>query len=103
MSVKEFQDYWVNGHAPQIPTDAGIVRYTQSHTVPETYDLGTHNNGEPAFDGVAELSFENYAAFETYWSSDRIQIIFAADAPKFLNAEKCTAFIAEDYRVRWPD
>lgn len=97
MAVNEFQDYWVNGHAPQIPTDAGIMRYTQSHTLPETY--ATDN---PAYDGIAELSFADYAAFSSYWNSDRIQAIFAADAPIFLQAEKCTAFLAEDYRVRWP-
>lgn len=98
MSVSEFQDYWVNGHAPQIPTDAGIVRYAQNHTVASTYD-----NDTPAYDGVAELWFENYDAFTEYWTSDRIQAIFAADAPKFLDAENCTAFIAEDNRVLWPD
>lgn len=97
MGVADFQDYWLNEHAPQIPTDAGILRYTQSHTLPDTYGAE-----EPAYDGVAELTFTDYAAFLAYWNSERIQQIFAADAPRFLDADNCLAFLAEDYRVRWP-
>jgi len=97
LSVAEFQDYWINGHAPQIPRDAGIMRYVQCHQAPETYAEGT-----PAYDGVAELSFADYAAFQAYWSSDRIQAIFAADAPRFLDAANSTAFLAEETRVLWP-
>jgi uncharacterized protein (TIGR02118 family) len=97
MSVAEFQDYWINGHAPQIPRDAGIMRYVQCHQVPETY-AGT----TPAYDGVAELSFADYDAFEAYWTSERTQAIFAADAPKFLDTPNCTAFLAEETRMLWP-
>jgi uncharacterized protein (TIGR02118 family) len=96
MSVLEFQDYWINGHAPQIPNDAGIMRYVQCHQAAETYA-----NSSPAYDGVAELSFPDYATFASYWNSPRIQGIFAADAPVFLDVEKCTAFLAEETRVLW--
>jgi uncharacterized protein (TIGR02118 family) len=97
LSVAEFQDYWINGHAPQIPRDAGILRYVQCHQAPETYA-----DGMPAYDGVAELSFADFAAFDAYWSSERIQAIFAADAPRFLDAANSTAFLAEETRVIWP-
>lgn len=96
MSVAEFQAYWIDEHAPQIPLDAGIIRYVQCHQAPETYA-----DQPPAYDGVAELSFADFNAFETYWSSDRIQSIFAADAPKFLDVNNCTAFLAEETRVLW--
>ena len=97
MSVDDFQEYWLNEHAPQIPRDAGVLRYTQSHTVPATYA-----SDNPAYDGVAELTFRDYTAFVEYWTSERIQNIFAEDAPRFLDAENCSGFLAEDYRVRWP-
>ena len=67
------------------------------HQVAETYA-----SGEPAYDGVAELSFADHAAFDGYWNSDRIQAIFAADAPMFLDGENCSAFLAEETRLRWP-
>ncbi len=97
LSVAEFQSYWLNEHAPQIPRDAGVLRYVQCHQLPEVYAAG-----EPAYDGVAELTFADAAAFAAYWSSPRIQAIFAADAPRFLDAAGTTAFLAEETRVRWP-
>ena len=97
LSVAQFQEYWINGHAPQIPREAGIVRYVQCHQLPETYAAG-----EPAYDGVAELSFADDAAFLAYWTSPRIQAIFGADAPRFLDGANCCAFLADENRVRWP-
>ena len=95
MSVSEFQDYWFSEHAPQIPRDAGVARYTQCHQVQSTYETGS-----PAYDGVAELSFRDIDAFRDYWLSDRVQAIFAADAPRFLHPEKCTAFLSIENRLR---
>lgn len=97
LSVAQFQDYWINGHAPQIPRDAGVMRYVQCHQLPETYAAGA-----PAYDGMAELWFEDHAAFLAYWSSPRIQKIFGDDAPRFLDGANCTGFLAQEYRVRWP-
>lgn len=97
LSVAAFQDYWINGHAPQIPRDAGVLRYVQCHQLPETYSAGA-----PAYDGVAELTFADDAAFLAYWTSPRIQTIFGADAPRFLDGAQCTAFLADENRVRWP-
>lgn len=97
LSVAQFQDYWINGHAPQIPRDAGVLRYVQCHQLPETYSDST-----PAYDGVAELWFSDLAAFTAYWTSPRIQKIFGDDAPRFLDGANCTGFLADEYRVRWP-
>ena len=97
MSVAEFQDYWLNGHAPQIPRDAGVMRYVQCHQLVETYE-----DSEPPFDGVAELSFADLDTMNSYWGSERIQAIFAADAPRFMDLENTTGFLAQEYRLRWP-
>lgn len=95
LSVGQFQDYWLNGHAPQIPLDMGVLRYVQCHVLPETYA-----HGAPVFDGMAELWFETMDTFMAYWLSPRIQQIFGDDAPRFLG-EGCTGFLAEEHRVRW--
>lgn len=97
MSVADFQTYWTDVHAPQIPRDMGVMRYVQCHQLPETY-----GDTSPAYDGVAELSFADTAAFEAYWTNERVQAIFAADAPQFLDPANCTAFLAEETRVLWP-
>jgi len=97
LSVEQFQDYWINDHAPQIPRDMGVLRYVQCHTVPSTYA-----QGQPAYDGVAELWFVDMASFMAYWTSPRIAQIFGDDAPRFLDGVNCTAFLADEVRVRWP-
>ena len=97
MTVAQFQDYWLHSHAPQIPRDAGVLRYVQCHQIPETYAQST-----PAYDGVAELWFADHASFLNYWTSPHIQKIFGDDAPRFLDGATCTAFLAQEYRVRWP-
>lgn len=97
MTVTEFQEYWLKAHAPQIPRDTGVLRYVQCHQVPESYADAT-----PPYDGIAELSFADHDAFRAYWNSERIQAIFAADAPRFLDGANCTAFLVEETRVRWP-
>jgi EthD domain len=74
-----------------------VLRYVQCHTIPETYT----EQDAPAYDGVAELWFADNASFLAYWNNPKIQQIFAEDAPRFLG-EGCTAFMAEEYRVRWP-
>ncbi len=97
LTVAEFQDYWLNRHGPQIPRDAGVLRYVQCHQLPETYAQAT-----PAYDGVAELWFADHTAFLAYWMSPRIQKIFGDDAPRFLDGANCTGFLADEVRVRWP-
>ena len=96
MSVAEFQDYWITGHAPQIPRDMGVLRYVQCHALAENYA-----GGEPPYDGVAELWFADDDAFLAYWTSPRIIEIFSADAPRFLDGANCVAFLAEENRVIW--
>lgn len=97
LSVAQFQAYWLNEHAPQIPRDMGVLRYVQCHQIPSTYASGV-----PAYDGVAELSFADLASFMRYWTDPKIQQIFGDDAPRFLDGANCTAFLADEYRVRWP-
>ena len=54
MSVEDFQNYWRTTHAGIVTKMPGIRRYVQSHTL-----LSGYRKGELAYDGVAELWFEN--------------------------------------------
>ena len=94
MTAAEFQDYWRSGYAPQIPRDASILRYVQCHPACETYVEST-----PRYDGVAEMTCADYTVFEKYWTRAHVQDIFAHDAPRFLDAANCTAFLADETRV----
>ena len=61
LSLEEFQDYWLNKHAPLVAsfaTDLNILRYVQTHTLDEPVNEAMQNargNMEPSYDGVAEL------------------------------------------------
>ena len=66
LSRADFQQYWRSRHAPLILKHAsalGISRYTQIHA------FARESEGEPAFDGYAQVEFESLAAFEGMLSS----------------------------------
>ncbi len=60
-SREEFQDYWLNKHAPivaSVSSDLDILRYVQTHTLTDPANAAAQNargSMEPAYDGVAEL------------------------------------------------
>jgi uncharacterized protein (TIGR02118 family) len=54
MSVEAFQSYWRTTHAGIVLKMPGIRRYVQSHTL-----LNGYRKGEPAYDGVAEVWFDD--------------------------------------------
>jgi uncharacterized protein (TIGR02118 family) len=57
MPVEEFQAYWRQRHPEVVTRLPGIRRYTQSHTLAQVYA-----KGEPAYDGIAEVWFDDTAA-----------------------------------------
>jgi hypothetical protein len=66
LTLAEFQDYWLNQHAPlvaSLATDLNILRYVQTHTLESPMNEAAQKargNMEPHHDGVAEL----------WWSSE---------------------------------
>ena len=66
MSREAFQTYWRDAHAPRVQARArllGIRRYVQCHTTDEAgfAALMRARGAPPAFDGVAEIWFEDSA------------------------------------------
>jgi uncharacterized protein (TIGR02118 family) len=56
MSVEQFQQHWRDVHGPLVVGEiAGMRRYVQTHTLPETYSL----TPPPAWDGVPEAWFDS--------------------------------------------
>lgn len=59
MSVEDFQNYWLTDHADKAKVYPGLRRYVVSLTLATGY-----SKGEPAYDGIAELWFDDLAAFD---------------------------------------
>jgi uncharacterized protein (TIGR02118 family) len=60
LSVEEFQRYWRETHGPVTARIPGLRRYVQSHVLPELYQ----RERLPRYDGVAELWYDDLAAWE---------------------------------------
>src|SRR5437762_12319723 len=76
LSREEFQRYWLEQHGPLVRSFAealGIRRYVQVHTLPDEVQAGlqTSRGGPAAYDGVAELWYDNLDAIGAAVATDR--------------------------------
>lgn len=69
MSVDEFQRYWRETHAAIAARIPGVRRYVQCHTLPESYA----GENAPAYDGAAELWFDDEEALQRAMASPERQ------------------------------
>ncbi|TCK17173.1 uncharacterized protein (TIGR02118 family) [Thiogranum longum] len=107
MSREEFQDYWLNKHAPFFMGSASKMRakkYIQSHTIdtPLNDGLKESRGMQPAYDGVAEVWFESEEDLMAAMSSPEFQEIAPSlmeDENKFIDHSKSTAFIVNEIEL----
>ena len=107
MSRAEFQDYWLNRHAPLFQKFADTYRakkYIQCHTLdtPLNENLQESRGMRDAYDGVAEVWFESEQDLVEAMSSpegQQVSEILLQDESNFLDHSKSTAFIAQEHSV----
>ena len=108
LSLAEFQDYWLNKHAPLVRSHAEtlrIKRYVQTHTIddPATQTVIARSRGAPeAFDGVAELwweSREDMAAGVATPEGRAASIALLEDERKFIDHARSPLWIAEEHAI----
>ncbi|MFW5895836.1 MAG: EthD family reductase [archaeon] len=86
LSYEEFLEYWEEEHAPLVEELPDVERYVTSHpTDPE----------KSAYDGVAEVYFEDMATLGTAMESDAGQRL-QADAAEFTDQEAGTVTFMEE-------
>jgi uncharacterized protein (TIGR02118 family) len=94
MSREEFSRYWEKEHGPLIAkVFPGVQRYVQNHALKLP-----GRSGEPQFDGVVEMWFEDMAAWEKaseFFRGDEGQII-RDDEEKFINRSEMVFLVAEE-------
>ncbi|MAE65813.1 MAG: ethyl tert-butyl ether degradation protein EthD [Phycisphaeraceae bacterium] len=105
MSRAQFQDYWLNQHAPLFQKLADTFkakRYVQDHTIDTRLndDIRASRGMAQEYDGVAEVWFESEAALIEAMSSpegQKASALLAEDESKFIDHAGSTAFIAVEH------
>jgi uncharacterized protein (TIGR02118 family) len=93
MSLEEFSRYWREVHGPIGRRIPGLRRLVQSHPVPPPLDMAP-----PAFDGMAELWFDDMAALEAARGSPQWRAS-SADEANFIDGTRTTLFVTEEHEI----
>ena len=92
MSREEFVRYWREVHAPLGQGMEGVRRYVINPTL-EAFAMG-----EPPFDGLAELWFDDPAAARAAFASP-VGVATTRDVAMFAQPEKTQIVIAEEITI----
>jgi uncharacterized protein (TIGR02118 family) len=93
LSVEEFQRYWRDTHGPIAGRIPGLRRYVQCHVVPELYGRQT-----PAYDGAAELWFDDLDAMRSAMQSDEVKAAME-DEKNFIDHTRVASFVTREKPV----
>jgi uncharacterized protein (TIGR02118 family) len=94
MSVEDFRHYWLTTHAGIVKRMPGLRRYVQSHTL-----LSGYRKGEPIFDGVVELWFDDTNALRTLSSTAEYAAVMADEA-NFIDPTKRRSIITDEHVIK---
>jgi uncharacterized protein (TIGR02118 family) len=94
VSVEEFQRHWRETHGPIAAKMPGCKRYVQSHVLPQLYE----SEHQPAYDGVAELWFDDYDTMQASFRSPEAKDA-RADELLFIDHSKSFLIITEEKPV----
>ena len=92
MTLDDFSRYWREVHAPIGRRIPGLRRLVQSHRVTDPSDVTA------AFDGVAELWFDDLAALEVARRSPEWEVS-SADEANFIDATRTASFVSEEREI----
>lgn len=93
MAVEAFQQHWRTVHAGLIVRLPGLRRYVQSHVLPSSY-----RKSEPAFDAVAESTFDDTQAMKSLVGTAAYADVLA-DEPNFIDGTTMRSIVTEEHVV----
>jgi uncharacterized protein (TIGR02118 family) len=93
MAVEAFQEHWRTRHADVVRKLPGLRRYVQSHTL-----LAGYRKGEPAWDGIAELWFDDTEALRALRGTPA-QAAVDADEEVFLDRGAMKMLFTDDHVI----
>lgn len=108
LSLAEFQDYWLQKHAPLVASHAKtlrIRRYVQSHTSDDENLqklLAASRGAEPAYDGVAELwwdSMEDFTGGSSTPEGRAAALALLEDERKFIDHARSPLWVSQEHEI----
>jgi len=93
MTLEEFSRYWREVHGPIGRRIPGLRRLVQSHPLLHPTDMSP-----PAFDGMAELWFDDIAALEAARRSAE-WLASSADEVNFIDGTRTALFLTEEAEI----
>ena len=93
MPVDEFQAYWRERHPQVVTTLAGVRRYVQSHT-----RLAAYRNGEPVYDGIAEVWFDDTATMHALRGTAAVAAV-QEDEARFIDRSTMGLIVTDDHVI----
>ena len=94
MAVDDFQAYWRGKHPDAVLRLPGIRRYVQSHTRPTAYA-----RGEPIYDGIAELWFDDTRAMHALRGIPAMAAV-EADEAVFIDRATMRLLLTEEHVIK---
>src|SRR3989454_11945779 len=94
MSVDAFKAYWRTAHPEVVVKLPGIRRYVQSHTLPSAY-----RKGEPVYDGIAELWFDDTGAMRALAGTAAYAAV-QADEAHFIDRATMKLIITDEHVIK---
>lgn len=111
LSLEEFQNYWLNHHAPlvkQVSNDLKIVKYTQlhcrNHNFLQQNKLSRLNSAEipKEYDGIAEIYWNSWDDLEGLADIEKARIaskILMEDEAKFIKFSESPLLFSDIYKI----
>jgi uncharacterized protein (TIGR02118 family) len=94
MPVEEFQAYWRRNHPAPVVRLPGVRRYVQSHTL-----LASYRKGEPIYDGIAEVWFEDTNAMRALRGTKELEAV-EADEAVFIDRSTMRMILTEEHVIK---
>src|SRR3989338_2428999 len=94
MPVEAFQAYWRASRPGAVVRLRGVRRYVQSHTLP-----GAYRRGEPVYDGIAEIWFDDTQAMRALAGTPAYAAV-QADEAKFIERATMGLIITEEHVIK---
>ena len=92
--VEEFQAYWRSRHPDVVTKLPGVRRYVQSHT-----RMAAYQRGEPVYDGIAEVWFDDTAAMHALRGTPEMTAV-QADELRFIDRATMGMIITDDRVIK---